>query len=93
LAFPENGGLFVNSASLHLKRASLQEVKTMQEKERKEIKNEGNKENGGIQVIFFEAKRNYEAEMKKWERLYNDTDGWLDKDYLVVRKIDERNFR
>ena len=28
--------------------------------------------------------------MKKWERLYNDTDGWLDKDYLVIMKIDEK---
>ena len=64
----------------------------MQEKERKEIKNEGNKENGGIQVIFFEPKRNYEAEMKKWERLYHDTD-YLDKDYLVVKRIDESKFR
>jgi len=63
------------------------------QKQEKEIKNEGNKENGGIQVIFFEPKRNYEAEMKKWERLYHDTDGWLDKDYLVVRKIDESKFR
>jgi uncharacterized protein YraI len=65
------------------------------QKQEKEIKsrNEGNKENGGIQVIFFEAKRNYEAEMKKWERLYNDTDGWLDKDYLVVRRIDESRFK
>jgi uncharacterized protein YraI len=92
LAFPENGGLFVDSASLHLERASLQGVKAMQKQE-KEIKsrNEGNKENGGIQVIFFEAKRNYEAEMKKWERLYHDTDGWLDK--VVVRRIDESKFR
>jgi uncharacterized protein YraI len=80
-------------ACVSQKLASLREVKTMQEKERKEIKNEGNKENGGIQVIFFEAKRNYEAEMKKWERLYNDTDGWLDKDYLVVRRIDESRFK
>lgn len=45
-----------------------------------------------IQVIFFGPKRNY-IEMKKWERLYNDTDGWLDKDYLVVRKIDESKYR
>ncbi len=61
------------------------------QKQEKEIKNEGNKENGKIQVIFFEPKRNYEAEMKKWERLYHDTDGWLDK--VVVRRIDESKFR
>jgi hypothetical protein len=80
-------------ACVSKKLASLREVKTMQEKERKEIKNEGNKENGGIQIIFFSKRKDYEIEMKKWERLYNDTDGFLDKDYLVVRKIDERNFR
>ena len=64
------------------------------QKQEKEIKsrNEGNKENGGIQIIFF-GPRNYEIEMKKWERLYNDTDGWLDKDYLVVRRIDESRFK
>jgi len=60
------------------------------QQQQQEIKNE--KEIKNIQVIFFEPKRNYEAEMKKWERLYHDTD-YLDKDYLVVRKIDERNFR
>jgi hypothetical protein len=72
----------------------LQGVKAMQKQE-KEIKsrNEGNKENGRIQVIFFGPKMNYEIEMKKWERLYNDTDGFLDKDYLVVRRIDESKFR
>ena len=64
----------------------------MQEKERKEIKNEGNKENGGIQIIFFSKRKDYEIEMKKWERLYHDTD-YLDKDYLVVRKIDESKYR
>jgi hypothetical protein len=64
------------------------------QKQEKEIKsrNEGNKENGGIQIIFFSKRKDYEIEMKKWERLYHDTD-YLDKDYLVVRKIDERNFR
>jgi hypothetical protein len=88
----QDGGLFVDSASLHLKRASLQGVKTMQEKEIKS-RNEGNRENGGIQIIFFSKRKDYEIEMKKWERLYNDTDGFLDKDYLVVRRIDESKFR
>jgi hypothetical protein len=88
----QDGGLFVDSASLHLKRASLQGVKAMQEKEIKS-RNEGNKENGGIQIIFFSKRKDYEIEMKKWERLYNDTDGFLDKDYLVVKRIDESKFR
>jgi hypothetical protein len=71
----------------------LQGVKAMQKQE-KEIKsrNEGNKENGRIQIIFFSKRKDYEIEMKKWERLYNDTD-WIDKDYLVVRRIDESKFR
>ena len=60
------------------------------QKQEKEIKNEGNKENGRIQVIFFSKRKDYEIEMKKWERLYNDTDGWLDKDYLVIMKVDEK---
>jgi hypothetical protein len=64
----------------------------MQKQERKE--NEGNKENKHIQVIFFSTpQRNYEAEIRKLEMKYNDTDGWLDKDCLVVKKLDERNFR
>jgi hypothetical protein len=63
------------------------------QKQEKEI--EGNKENGRIQVIFFDTKKgkDYEEMKKKWERLYHDTDGWLDKDYLIVRKIDESQFR
>jgi hypothetical protein len=81
----------VQACGSQKKLASLQGVKTMQEKERKEIKNEGNKENGGIQIIFFSKRKDYEIEMKKWERLYHDTDGWLDK--VVVRRIDESKFR
>jgi hypothetical protein len=69
--------------------ASLREVKAMQKQERKEARNEGNKENK-IQVIFLAPQRDYKAEMKRLERKYHDTDGWLDKDYLVIMKIDEK---
>jgi hypothetical protein len=63
-----------------------------QQEQRPEIKNEG-KENR-IQIIFFDTKKkDREKEMRKWERLYHDTDGWLDKDYLIVRRIDESKFR
>jgi hypothetical protein len=67
------------------------------QKQEKEIKwnegsSEGSKENGRIQVIFFSKRKDYDAEMKKWERKYRDTDGWLDKDYLIVRRIDESKF-
>jgi predicted Rossmann fold nucleotide-binding protein DprA/Smf involved in DNA uptake len=94
LAFLENGGLFVNSAGLHLKRASLREVKTMQ-KQGKEKRNEANesKENSKIQIVFFDRRKDYELEMRKWETKYRDTDGWLDKDYLIVKRIDESKFR
>jgi hypothetical protein len=69
----------------------LQGVKAMNETKTNE-KNEKTKENR-IQVIFFGPRKDYEKEMKKWERFYNDTDGWLDKDYLIVRRIDESKFR
>jgi hypothetical protein len=79
-------------ACVSKKSAGLQGVKDMQkQQQQQEIKNEKTREIKNIQVIFFEPKRNYEAEMKKWERLYHDTDGWLDK--VVVRRIDESKFR
>jgi hypothetical protein len=71
-------------------KASLQGVKDMNETKTNE-KNEKTKENR-IQVIFFGPQK-YEIEMKEWERLYRDTDGWLDQEYLIVRKIDESKFR
>jgi hypothetical protein len=69
----------------------VKEMERKQQEQRPEIKNEG-KENR-IQIIFFDTKKkDWKKEMKKWERLFHDTD-YLDKDYLVVRRIDESKFR
>jgi len=65
------------------------------QKQEKEKRNEANesKENSKIQIVFFDRRKDYELEMRKWETKYRDTDGWLDKDYLVVKRIDESKFR
>jgi hypothetical protein len=73
----------------NLKKASLQGVIAMQKQKEIKVNEKTSESKEKIQVIFFAPRKDYEIEMKKWERLYNDTDGWLDKDYLIVRKIDE----